>query len=343
MFPAAFPRAVAAPLVVFALWFLPGSLCRAQAALLLEGADGVSAFLQPTGHVAVYFARICADSPTRLRRCAPGELGAVISRYEGIAGYDWLAMPLLPYLYSVDDPSAVTSRVDPATVHRLRRQYHDEHLLTLPGAVPEGGRVERGWNQLVGAAYERRIYAFRFATTEAQDNAFIARMNDGANRSHFNIMFNNCANFAADVLNFYLPHDFRRLAPSDAGMATPRRIASELVRYARSNPDIQLEPFEIPQVPGFRRPSRTSQSVPASLIETGYIVPVAALNPFAAAAVVADFLLWGRDPLPLAHAWVLAPEDLSALTELNSAGSAPDNALISAGHDSDDRDSDQFP
>jgi hypothetical protein len=307
--------ALAALLLIAALWPLAGTRCYAQAALLMEGASGISAFLQPTGHEAVYFARICAESPTRLRRCAPGELGVVIARYEKLAGYDWLAMPLLPYLYSVDDPSAIPTRVDAATVHRLRRQYRDEHLLNLPAAVPEGGRAQRGWNQLVGAAYERRIYAFRFATTEGQDNAFIDSMNAGPNRTQFSLLFRNCANFAAGVLNFYLPHDFSRRTPSDAGMVVPRRVAWELVEYARSNPDIQLQPFEIPQVPGYRHPSRTNQSVSASLIKTGYIVPIAVLAPYAAAAIVADFLLWGRCPLPLADAQVLAPQDLSALSD----------------------------
>ena len=317
--------ALAALLFISALSPLPGSRCPAQAALLMEGAAGISAYLQPTGHEAVYFARICAESPTRLRRCNQGELGVVIARYQKIAGYDWLATPLLPYLYSVDDPSAVPARVDSATVHSLRRKYHDEHLVSLPAEVPEGGRMQRGWNQLLGAAYERRIYAFRFATTEEQDNAFIASMNAGFNRTRFSLLFNNCANFSAGVLNFYLPHDFSRRAASDAGMVTPRRVAWELVEYARSNPDIQLQPFEIPQIPGYRHPSRTNQSFPASLIESGYMIPIAALNPFAAAAVVADFLIWGRCPLPLAKAQVLAPKDLSALT---FTGSSPLAAQI---------------
>ncbi|MGA2755670.1 MAG: hypothetical protein ABSE53_18120 [Terracidiphilus sp.] len=53
-------------------------------------------------------------------------------------------------------------------MERLRRQYHEAHLMSLGNDIPEGGRVQRGWNQLVGASYERRIYAFRFATTEKQ-------------------------------------------------------------------------------------------------------------------------------------------------------------------------------
>ncbi len=126
---------------------------RAQAGFLMENADGISRAFDPTGHDAVYFARICAASPTRLRRCAPGELGVVISRYKGIAGYDWLVVPLIPYLYSVEDPSAVPTRVDHEIVHNLRQRYHEAHLMSLGGDVPEGGRIQRGWNQLVGAAY----------------------------------------------------------------------------------------------------------------------------------------------------------------------------------------------
>jgi hypothetical protein len=33
----------------------------------------------------------------------PGENGVVLSQYRGVDGYDWLTMPLIPYLYAVDD------------------------------------------------------------------------------------------------------------------------------------------------------------------------------------------------------------------------------------------------
>ncbi|MGA8044013.1 MAG: hypothetical protein WCA37_14550, partial [Terracidiphilus sp.] len=74
--------------------------CRAQAALLLEEPYGFFGALNPTGHTAIYFEHICAETPVQLRPCHPGELGAVISRYQGIDDYDWIAIPLLPYLYS---------------------------------------------------------------------------------------------------------------------------------------------------------------------------------------------------------------------------------------------------
>jgi len=286
----------------------------------MEDADGFSRALDPTGHEAIYFVRICAESPTQLRRCHPGELGVVISRYKGIAGYDWLATPLIPYLYSVDHASQVPARVNHESVHEMRSRYYERHLMSLGEDVPEGGRIQRGWNQLVGASYERRIYAFRFETTEAQDDAFIARMNARSNHSHFNILFGNCANFAGQVLNFYFPHTFRRHILPDAGIVTPRQVAYELVRYARRHPELDLTVLEIPQIPGYRLPSRPGKSVVESLTVSGYVIPIAVLNPLVAAGLVGDYLSWGRYPLPLKQAQIIRPEDMASLR--NSTGTA---------------------
>src|SRR5580658_6832834 len=83
----------------------------AQAALLMEQPYGVFGTLNPTGHAAVYLERVCADSPVHVRLCSPGETGIVISRYKGLAGYDWIAIPLIPYLYSVENPADVPAKV----------------------------------------------------------------------------------------------------------------------------------------------------------------------------------------------------------------------------------------
>jgi len=295
----------------FLLPFAACLQCRAQAALLLQDADSLSEVLSPMGHQSVYFARICAASLTQLRRCGPGELGVVIARYKGIAGYDWLAIPVIPYLYSVEDAAAVPGRVDNATVHKLRETYHDAHFMSL-GNVPEGGQFHRGWNQLVGAAYERGIYAFRFETTPQQDDAFMARMNADANRSHFNILFGNCADFAADVLKYYFPGAFRRPV-SDAGLVTPRQVAYQLVRYAQKHPEIRLTVLEIPLIRGFHHSSRLGKTAIGALVLTGYVIPIGFLSPYAGGVLVADYLLWGRDPLPVKRAKALTPETLALL------------------------------
>lgn len=310
--PMPFPPRLA--LVLFAALALQSTRAQAQAALLMEEPYGFFGAINPTGHDAVYFERICAQTPIRLRRCAPGEPGAVFTRYQGIAGYDWLAVPLIPYLYSVEDPSQVPAYANRKIVSALREQYHEAHLLSLGNNLPEGGKFQRGWSQLVGAAYERRIYAFRFATTEAQDDALIARINDAQNHSHYSLVFSNCADFSSAVLNFYFPRSFRRAPFPDAGITTPRQVTRELVRYARHHPETQLAVFQIDQVPGLHGPSRPNKTIAESLITSGYIVPVALINPGLAAAVVADYLLWGRRRTPIGHPQLLSPTGMAPLT-----------------------------
>jgi hypothetical protein len=298
---------------LLALALLSRDFCRAQAAMLMEEPFGFFGFLNPTGHDAFYFERICAETPVRLRRCAPGEAGAVITRYQGIAHYDWIAIPLLPYLYAVESASEVPARADHETVTALRDKYHEAHLQSL-GNVPRGGDRKRGWSQFVGVSYERRIYAFRFATTEEQDDALIARMNADANRSRFNLITRNCADFTAGILNFYFPGTFRRSILPDWGITTPRQISYKLVRYAGKHPETQLTMFDIRQVPANRRRSRRNQSIAESLITRGYIFPFAFISPYIVAGVAVDYLVWGRYPLPLKHAPILTPEKMGPLT-----------------------------
>jgi hypothetical protein len=286
----------------------------AQAAMLMEEPFGFFGFLNPTGHDAMYFERICVETPAKLRRCAPGELGAVITRYQGIAHYDWLATPLLPYLYSVETGSEVPTRVNHNGVIRLRDKYHDAHLTMLGEDVPRGGDRKRGWSQMVGAAFDRRIYAFRFATTEEQDDALIAQLNSGENHSRFNLLSRNCADWTTGILNFYFPGTFRRSILPDGGITTPRQVSYKLVRYARKHPEMQLTVFDIRQVPGNRRHSHGNKSIAKSLITSGYVVPLFFVSPYIDAVIVVDYLGWGRYPLDLKAAQVLTPENMAPLT-----------------------------
>ena len=166
----------------------------------------------------------------------------------------------------------------------------------------------------MGAAYDRRIYVFRFATTAEQDDALIARLNDGPNHSRFNLLYGNCADWTGDILNSYFPGTFRRSALPDAGITTPRQISYKLARYARNHPETQLTVFDIPQVPGNRRHSHANKSIAKSLITSGYVVPFAFISPYIVAGIVVDYLGWGRYPLDLKPAQVLKPENVAPLT-----------------------------
>jgi len=215
-------------------------LLRAQAALLVEEPYGVFGALNPTGHTAMYFERICADTPIHLRRCKLGEMGSVISRYQGISGYDWIALPIVPYLYAVEDTDQVPAHTNRKSVDQLRRQYHQDHLLSLGEDLPEGDFFHGGWKQLIGTAYDRRIYALRFHTTVAQDEALIELLNTRPNESHFQLLYSNCADFAREILSYYYPKHFHRSIFPDAGMTTPKQIAYKLERLNKHNDSVQL-------------------------------------------------------------------------------------------------------
>ena len=312
--------------IFIALLTICATSCRAQAALLMEEPYGFFGTLNPTGHNAIYFERICADTPVKLRRCESGELGAVIARYQGIKGYDWVAIPLLPYLYSVENVSDVPEHVDREMVTRLRDRYREAHFQFLGDHTSSGTFLHGGWAQLIGVAYERRIYAFRFSTTAAQDDALIEQLNTKPNRSHFNLLYNNCADFARVVLNTYFPRTFRRSFFPDAGMTTPKQTSHKLVKYARKHPEVGLAVYEIPQVPGYRRQSRYNKSIAESLITTGYAIPIVLLNPYLAGGLLVDYLMRGHFHLIPADPQVLSPDNLYALTAPPSAPQNPESA-----------------
>ena len=303
-------RIAAFALMALALLSLDSARCHAQAALLMEEPYGFFGTVNPTGHTAIYFEHICAESPVKLRRCEPGEMGAVVSRYQGINHYDWVAIPLIPYLYSVEDPESVPTHVDRAMVNRMRDRYHEQHLLSLGDDVPAGNLLHGGWTELVGVSYERRIYAFSFETTVEQDDAFIAKMNDAKNQSHFQLLFSNCSDFARVVLNEYFPGTFRRSIFPDAGMTTPKQITYKLVRYGQKHPDAEVSVLEIPQIPGYRHLSRSNKSISESLITTAYAIPIAVFNPYLAGGLFVDYLVRGRYHLIPKHPAMVEPNDL---------------------------------
>jgi hypothetical protein len=192
--------------ILLALISLADSRANAAAVLLLEEPFGHFGALTATGHAAVYLPRVCASSPIVLRRCKEGETGIVLSRYDAIGGYDWIAIPLIPYLYAVENPDDVPLFANTKLVAFLRNQYRLKFLQTLAPDSENGEPLTGNWVQLVGAAYDRTIYSFEIETAEEQDDALIGALNSQPNRSHFHLLSRNCADFARLVMNFYFPH-----------------------------------------------------------------------------------------------------------------------------------------
>jgi hypothetical protein len=264
-------------------------------ALLLEEPYGQFGSMNPTGHAAIYLSDVCAESPVRLRRCYPGETGVVLSRYHKVDGYDWIAMPLLPYLYAVNDADQIPADADPALAMRMRDEYRREYLLQYVPDEPDQEIPHGDWTQLLGESYIRKIYGYSLETRPEQDDALIAALNDHRNRSHFNLLFNNCANFAEKVLNFYYPHSIHRNFISDVGVMTPKQTAHSFEKFAKRHSDLEFTTFVIPQVPGTIRRSTHVHGVIESLIETKkYVLPLALLHPAIAGGLVVIYIGDGR-------------------------------------------------
>jgi hypothetical protein len=267
------------------------SSARGSATLLLEEPSGKLGFFTATGHAAVYLSGVCAETPLALRPCAPGELGAVISRYNGVGGYDWVAVPLIPYLYAVERAEDIPLFVDPKMVSFLRDQYRRKHLEAVAPDRSDGQTPGGNWYELVGSAYDRAAYSFQVETTSAQDQAFIREYNSSPNRSHFRTVSRNCADFAKDVINFYYPKTLHRSVIADVGITTPQQMAKMLIKFSARHPQLQFSRFVIPQIPGSVARSTPVHGVVESFFKSKkYIVPSVVVSPIFAGCVAAVYV-----------------------------------------------------
>src|SRR6202000_1884674 len=219
---------------------------RADVAVLLEEPYSYDGAFAGTGHAAVYLSNICAESPVALRRCLPGESGVVISRYHRIAGYDWIAVPLYPYLYAVGKPEDIPLFADVKLEAALRDRYRRLNYEQMIPDGPEGETPPGDWYELIGSAYDRTLYAVQLPTTARQDAALLPRYNSRANLMSCKFVTNNCADFVKDVVNFFYPKAVRRGVISELDVSPPKHAAKTFVQYAEKHPDLPMTAFVIP-------------------------------------------------------------------------------------------------
>jgi hypothetical protein len=282
------------------LFFCLCSVPRARAGVTLflgepYGYDGAFA---GTGHAAVYLSQVCAASPVTLRPCAPGESGIVLSRYLGIGGYDWIAIPLLPYLYAVEKQEDIPLFADEKVVAFLRDRYRREHLESLVPDLPGGGTTHGNWYELIGAAYLRTIYSFELESSPEQDAKLIRTLNERPNRQHWKLITANCADFVREILSLYYPHSVHRSIIGDLGVTTPKQLGRTLSRYSRRHPELQPSTFVIPQIPGtIARSKRVKGVFEVMLTAKKYMWPIFLFHPYAAGTAVAVYVQhWHFNP-----------------------------------------------
>ena len=280
--------------LAFALFCLLPS-ARADVAVLLEEPYSLDGRVAGTGHTAVYLSRICASSPTTLRRCNPGEEGVVISRYHALGTNDWFAIPLTAYLFAVETPQDIPLFADAKIVASLRDRYRRRHLESIAPDVNDGETPPGNWYELVGSAYDRTLYSFQLETSAPQDDAFIAYLNSRSNEAAYEFVTRNCADFVREVVNFYYPKAIGRNWISDLAVSTPKHGAKSFVKYAHQHSDLQFSALVIPQVPGTIKRSTSIHGVADTIFKAKkYEIPLLVFTPFVGAGVAAAYYTGGR-------------------------------------------------
>jgi hypothetical protein len=202
----------------------------------------------------------------------------VLSRYNRIAGRDWIAIPLIPYLYSVNNPEDVPLFADAKLVPLLRHDYL-RNIASVLDDDADGLRERDSWNQLVGSAYNRTLYGFRIATRPEQDDELIRILNSSPNRETYKLLNRNCADFVKQIINFYYPKAIHRSIIANLGVMTPKQAAKSLVHSVRHHPEMQLTTFIIPQVPGLKRSKPVHGVLESLVLAKKYVTPVLLFHP----------------------------------------------------------------
>jgi hypothetical protein len=288
--------------LLFIMVLLLGVECvpaRADIGVVLnESLDTSVARITGSGHTAVYFSRICADSPVKLRLCGPGEQGSVMSNYTTLGEnqpFEWNIVPLSVFVYGVKDPRDRPLLGTPEIKKLLEERYREKFLTAYcsgPPCTTSGGAE---WREMVGAGLSRSIYIFAVETSVEQDRALIDEFNARPNVNHFNAITRNCANFTKGVVDRYFPGAAHRELLNDFGMTSPKAVARSFTHYALRHPELHLHVLHFAQIPGtIKRSTETRDGTEQLYHSKKLLIPLAVLASHELPAFPAAYLLTGR-------------------------------------------------
>jgi hypothetical protein len=289
---------LATVLVLFFVCLVPSSAHADVGVLLNESLDTSFARISGSGHSAVFFSRICAESPVKLRLCRPDEQGSVMSNYTTLGEdqpFEWNIVPLSVYLYGVEDPLNRPLFGSQKIKHALEERYRTKFLAGYCDnpTCRTSGKAE--WREMVGATLERSIYIFVVETSVEQDRALIAEFNSLPNQNHFNGITKNCATFSRRVINTYYPHAARADYLNDFGLITPKAIARSFTHFAERHPEAHLRVLHFAQLPGTIKRSTECRNGTEQLYHSKkLLVPMILFADHELPFMAASYLLTGR-------------------------------------------------
>ena len=180
-------------------------------------------------------------------------------------------------------------------MHALRESYRVAHLETIFPDSTETLKRNNEWVETLGVVYDRRLWGYELATTEAQDRAVIAELNADRNQHRYHLHRTNCADFAAAILNLYFPGAIHTDHIADFGITSPKQVARCLEAYGHAHADLHLRVYELPQQPGSLRRSRPVRFGSEALLTTKrYLLTLCVIQPEAVLAILAAYLSDGR-------------------------------------------------
>lgn len=283
--------------ILISVILTPG-IVKADISYLLLESVGVSGEASSAGHSAIYFSNICAESPIEMRICRPGEMGIVIALYPDFGAnkdYEWIAVPLIPYLYGVENESKIPLYVNGEIRTLLRERYRRNHLLSLVPDTADGSVPKGRWQQMIGNTYNRDIYSFTVRTSPKEDAALIEKINSIPNENRYSTLYHNCADFAREVINTYYPRAARRDVLNDFTMTSPKAVARSLSRYATKRPEMLFNIVKYSQLAGPIRRSMDSRNYSQmAFTSKKYLAPQLLFNRFLLAGFVVSYFTTGR-------------------------------------------------
>jgi hypothetical protein len=266
--------------------------------VLNESMDTSMDRITGTGHSAVYFSRICAESPVKLRLCGPSEQGSVMSNYINIGEdqpFEWNVVPLNIYLYGVEDSRHRPIFGSFKLKHLLEQRYREKYLSGFCDGPSCATSSKAEWREMVAATFIRSIYIFAVDTTVEQDKELIAEFNDSPNKNHFNGVTWNCADFTRHVINTYFPHAANPDYLNDFGMTTPKAVARSFTHYALRHPELNFRVMHFAQVPGtIKRSSEVRAGTEQLYHSKKFLIPMIVFADYELPAVAATYMLTGR-------------------------------------------------
>jgi hypothetical protein len=275
------------------------SPARADVGVLLnESLDTSVARITGSGHSAVYFSRICPETPVKLRLCRPGEQGSVMSNYTTLGEdqpFEWNIVPLSIYLYGVQDPRDRPLFGSRNIKHALEERYREKYLADYCAGsfCRTSNRAE--WREMVGASFSRSIYFFVVDTSIEQDLKLIAEFNSEPNVNHFNGAMRNCADFSRRVINFYFPHAAKPDYLNDFGMTSPKAIARSFSHYGAEHSEVHFRVVHFAQLPGtFKRSTECRGGTEQLVRSKKLLVPMLVFADHELPIVAVTYALTGR-------------------------------------------------